>query len=74
MIWLRLLLAAFWTLLWPPAVYFAVGFSMLGDCAADVPGRLSCFDAQRIMGWTVLAVGIAIFAGGYWLLFRPRSS
>jgi hypothetical protein len=70
------LAAIVWTLLWPIMVFFALGFAMMGDCAEDVitgTHRGSCVDQKRLVGWIIIGLGLAIYAIGYWLIFRKRS-
>jgi hypothetical protein len=69
------LAALVWTIIWPVLVFFALGFAMMGDCAEDVirgTHQGPCVDHKHVVAWTIIALGLVVYALGYWLILRKR--
>jgi len=55
--------------------FVAAGLSQFGDCAEDVitgTHQGPCIDQKRIVGWTIIAIGIVTLIVGNWLIIRKR--
>ena len=63
--------ALVWTLAWLPVVYFTAAFTMMDDCAAPIE---RCIRTQRLMGWTVIAIGLLVLIAVNWLILRRRKN
>jgi hypothetical protein len=43
---------------------------MMGDCASPID---QCLREQRVVGWTIIAIGAAILLAVNWLILRRRN-